>query len=80
MIDDLPIEGFLRLRQILGSKERPGLLPISRSAWFDGVRKGRYPRPHYLFGSRVALYKVTDIRELFDRARPIEGGTNKWIG
>ena len=80
MINELPVEGYLRLSQILGSKGRPGLLPISRSAWFDGVRKGRYPRPHHLFGTRVALYKVEEIRELLQRCSVPEGGRTTWIG
>ena len=35
----IPSFGFLRLPQILT------IFPISRSAWWEGCRTGRYPKP-----------------------------------
>lgn len=70
MSKSLPEIGFLRLSQILGSpKADPpiyGLLPISRSSWFEGQRIGRFPKPVRIFGPRIALYRVEDIRKLIE--------------
>ena len=63
----LPETGFLRLRQILGDPDAdppiPPLIPLKKSAWWDGVRNGRFPRP-YKLTSRVSAWKVEEIREL----------------
>jgi len=58
MIDpQLPATGFVRIRQVLVH------IPISRTAWFNGVREGRYPRPVKL-GARSVGWKVEDVRQL----------------
>jgi|ERR1700733_8741524 len=42
----LPQIGFLRLPQIIGDRKRniPPLIPISRSAWWLGIRNQKYPK------------------------------------
>lgn len=65
----LPETGFLRLPQIVGNKKAkppiPALIPISKSAWWDGVKTGRFPAPVKL-SPRVTCWKVEDIRALID--------------
>ena len=56
----LPQTGFLRLRQVLE------LIPVSRTAWFVGVKEGRFPAPVKL-GKRTAAYRSTDILALIER-------------
>lgn len=56
----LPPTGFLRLREVLK------LIPVSRSAWYAGVKEGRYPAPIPL-GPKTAVYRVEDIRALIER-------------
>ena len=58
----LPTTGFLRLKQILGDKKSgtPPIIPVSRAAWYLGIKKGIYPAPQYL-GERTAVYRVEDI-------------------
>ena len=56
----LPAEGYVRLPQILA------VIPICRSAWYAGVRSGRYPRSVRL-GTRTTAWKVDAIRQLLDR-------------
>jgi predicted DNA-binding transcriptional regulator AlpA len=56
----LPAEGYVRLPQILA------VIPISKSAWWAGVRSGRYPRSVRL-GTRTTAWKVESIRQLIDR-------------
>lgn len=64
----LPSTGFLRLRQIIGDPRRgvTGLIPISRSSWWAGVRSGRYPAPVRL-GPRTTAWTVESVRALIER-------------
>jgi predicted DNA-binding transcriptional regulator AlpA len=58
----LPDTGFVRIREIV----RPhGVLPISRSTWWQGIRTGRFPPPCHI--GRIAAWRVEDIRELLTR-------------
>lgn len=61
----LPDVGFVRLSQILGNKEMgiPPIIPISRSAWWSGVKSGRYPQPLKL-SPKCTCWRVEDIRAL----------------
>jgi prophage regulatory protein len=61
----LPDTGFLRLKQIIGDKKTniPALIPISRSAWWLGVRTGVYPKGVKL-GPRTTAWRVEAIRAL----------------
>ncbi len=63
----LPASGFLRLPQIIGNPKRGiiPIIPVSRSAWWAGVREGRYPAPVKL-GPRTTAWRVADIRALMD--------------
>ena len=56
----LPAQGFIRLAIILS------LIPISKSAWWEGCRAGRFPQPVKL-GPRTTAWRVEDIRDLIDR-------------
>lgn len=63
----LPAEGFMRLVQIVGNpKANPpvtGVIPISKSSWWEGCRTGKYPRPVKL-GPKTTVWRVEDIRAL----------------
>jgi len=61
----LPAEGFLRLHQIIGTKDVPPIIPISRSSWLAGVREKRFPQPVKL-GLRTTAWRVADIRALIE--------------
>lgn len=50
----IPTYGFLRLPQILA------IFPISKSAWWEGCRTGRYPKPIKL-GPRTTVWRAEDI-------------------
>ena len=62
---NLPAEGFLRLNQIIGSKDTPAIIPVSRSTWLTGVREGRFPKSIKL-SKRTTAWKVADIRKLIE--------------
>ena len=70
---DLPVTGFLRIRQIIGDPKAsppiPALIPVGRSTWWAGVAAGRYPAPVKL-GPRLSAWRVEDILAL------IEGGVD----
>jgi prophage regulatory protein len=52
-----PIDGFLRLKQVLQ------LIPIGKSTWWEGVRLGKFPAPVKL-SERVTVWRESDIRAL----------------
>lgn len=58
----LPETGFLRLRSIIGLN---GLIPVSKSTWWAGVKDGRFPKPQKL-GARITVWRVEDIRKLIE--------------
>jgi len=59
--------GFLRLSQVLT------IVPISKSAWWEGCKSGRFPKPVKL-GPRTTAWKAEDIvalvKKLGGEARP----------
>lgn len=60
--DELPDDGFVRLKDILAPR---GPVPVSRSTWWAGVKSGRYPQP-VKFGPRITAWRVRDIRKLLE--------------
>lgn len=64
-MDQLPLDGLLRISQICGDRKRgiPGLIPVSHSTWWAGVASGRFPAPVRL-GSKLTFWKAADIRAL----------------
>jgi len=65
-MNNLPIEGFLRLSQIVGNKTIPAIIPISKSSWWAGVKKGEFPKPVKL-GKRTTVWKISDIKSLIEK-------------
>lgn len=63
----LPESGFLRIRQIIGDKKAgiPPLIPVCRSAWWNGVKAGRYPAAVKL-SPGVTVWRVDEIKALIE--------------
>lgn len=63
-MDKLPATGFLRLPQVIGNPKAkppiPPIIPVCKSAWWAGVKSGRFPKPVKL-GPRVTAWRVEDI-------------------
>ena len=57
MNTSIPTTGFLRLPQVLN------IVPISKSAWWNGCKTGRFPKPVKL-GPRTTAWKAEDIAAL----------------
>ena len=59
MFTTIPTYGFLRLPQVLA------LIPISKSAWWEGCKTGRFPKPVKL-GPRTTVWRAEDITAFID--------------
>lgn len=57
-----PETGFVRLPQILS------LIPISRSAWWAGIREGKFPKGIKL-GTKTTVWRAEAIRALINQLR-----------
>lgn len=68
-MNTLPINGYLRVKQILGDPlSNPPILPIipvSKTTWWEGVKSGRFPKPIKL-GPGITVWRVEDIRQLIE--------------
>jgi len=62
----LPGTGFVRITTILQ------LFPVSRSAWWAGVKSGRYP-PSVKLGPRTTAWRSEDIRQLLEKSGDARG-------
>ena len=60
MFTNIPSTGFLRLPQILA------IFPISKSAWWEGCKTGRFPKPIKL-APRTTVWRAEDIAALVAR-------------
>lgn len=58
---------FLRVWQVIGDQQRgiPGLFPVSRSQWWQGVKDGRYPAGVKL-SARVTAWRESDVQRLIE--------------
>lgn len=57
--DEKMIKGFMRLPEVLG------LIPISKSKWYEGIQEEIFPKPIKL-GERIAVWRAQDIFDLID--------------
>lgn len=65
----LPEIGFLRLPEVLA------IFPVSRSAFWAGVKSGKYPKPIKL-SDRCTAWKIEDVYDLVEKhkVKVNEGG------
>ena len=64
------IPRLLRLKQIIGDpRSNPPIepiIPISKSAWWEGVKSGRYPKAIKL-AANTTVWREDDVRDLVER-------------
>jgi predicted DNA-binding transcriptional regulator AlpA len=66
MATPLSVPHLLRLPQIIGRKATatepaiPALIPIAKSAWWEGIKEGRFPPPIKL-SRRAVAWRSEDI-------------------
>lgn len=58
----LPETGYVRLPVVLA------VFPVSKSSWYDGIRKGFYPAPTKL-SERTSAWRAEDIRALIEQKK-----------
>lgn len=77
MTNALPETGLLRLSQIIGRPEtkrkpaRAGLIPVSRSTWYEGVKSGRFPAPVRL-GPMAVAWRAEDVRRIVEHGASMD--------
>lgn len=71
----LPEDSFLRLPQVLE------LIPVSKSAWWQGCKDGRFPKPIKL-GPRTSAWRASDIAALMRQfsQQGTQEESNGWRG
>ena len=52
---------LLRLPEVLK------ILPISKSAWWNGIKSGRYPIETIKLGPRTTAWRAHDVQEIVKR-------------
>lgn len=57
---DLPPEGFSRLPEVLRR------IPISRTRFYNGIKRGEFPRPVKI-SANVSAWRNSDILDLIAR-------------
>jgi len=55
--------GLIRLPEVLQ------LYPVSRSAWYQGIKRGIHPAPLKLAGGRTAAWRVSDVLALIEASQ-----------
>jgi prophage regulatory protein len=59
-------DGLLRIEEFLGYGRA---IPMSKSAWLDGVRLGVFPKPLKL-GRKLRVWRAADIKALIKVGTP----------
>lgn len=65
MPEALQLRKYLRLRQIIGTADRPGPVPVARATWYSWVRQGKAPKPVRL-GPRTSVWRESDIADFLN--------------
>lgn len=66
-VNPLPAAGLVRLPQIIGTKESPGPVPVSKATWYAWIREGRAPKPVKNGSGRAVFWKAEDVQAFIDR-------------
>lgn len=61
-------ERLLRLWDVIGDKRAgiPAIIPVSRTSWYDGIKRGVYPAPLKL-SPRVTAWRASDVYKLIQK-------------
>ncbi len=64
----MTIQPLLKIHQVIGDPKRKiqGYIPVSRSAWYAGIKAGLYPQGIKL-GQRSIAWRYSDIAALLKR-------------
>lgn len=61
-------DALMRQWQVLGDKRKgiAPIIPISASAWWAGIKAGRYPKPIKL-GPKTTCWRAREIYEIAEK-------------
>lgn len=45
-----------------------GLLSISKTTFYEGVKRGLYPKPYHLHGGKTAVWKTEELLDAINKA------------
>ena len=62
-MQEKPNDRFVRLREIIGPG---GLIPISRTSFYQGIRDGIYPKAVRL-GKRTSAWRMSELLRVIQR-------------
>lgn len=64
----LPATGYIRLAQLIGNPKKgvAGILPVSRSVFYENLRSGRYKLTPVKLSERCTAYRVEEVRALLE--------------
>ena len=57
-----PTDTLVRIKRIIGPN---GIIPVSRSSFYQGVRNGTYPKPIKL-GKRMSAWRLSELLRAVD--------------
>lgn len=59
---------LLRIHDIIGdaAKGIEPLIPIKRTAWYAGIKRGVFPKPVRI-GPKIVAWRASDIRKLIEQ-------------
>ena len=66
IIDSKPSAPQFKGDRLIRLNEVLELIPVSRSHWYDGIKKGRYPAPLHHLGSRISAWSLSSIMSLIN--------------
>jgi prophage regulatory protein len=63
-------DSFVRLPHIIGNPKAkppiPALIPIGKTAWYAGIKRGVFPKP-ILLSPRVAVWRLSEIQAIINQ-------------
>lgn len=59
-----PAGALLRVSDICGKKDQPGLLPIDRSTWHRWIKAGKVPEGLSLAGTATKVWPIELVQSL----------------
>ncbi len=62
---DIHPQAMLRIQQILGTPQTPGMLNIGRSFFYELIQQGKFPKPTKL--GHISLWRAGDVLEAIRR-------------
>jgi len=73
-INDFKRHGLLRIKQIVGKE---GLIPISKSSWWAGVKSGKFPQPitGHPLGPKTTVWRADEIFDFINTVSNSDGAT-----